>query len=180
MLYQTLTLDLQSKIEHQNWEFLELCYNLPEGRGVFAAKDFKKGDFLCNYGGQPYLQNYPELVEAFQADNKYIAEILFMGTKLFFIHKDGVPQTWGKFINHSSLHPNVRPRILLGKSKKPEIIFVAKTNIAKGHQLAYTYGTQFGELNPCVSTCMICGMEQFHAISLCFSSTVNLNVVYRT
>ncbi len=98
------------------------------------------------------------LLDCFKNENKYIAEVLFLGEKTYFHHGEGVPPTWGKFINHSSKHPNIRPKVFINSEKMLEILFVAKSDIAIGTQLVYTYGSKFGDLKPCVASCTKCGM----------------------
>ncbi len=82
----------------------------------------------------------------------------FLGEKTYFHYGKGVPPTWGKFINHSSKRPNVRPKVFINSEKMLEILFVAKSDIAIGTQLVYTYGSKFRDLKPCVASCTKCGM----------------------
>ena len=41
---------MRNKLEKQDWNGLEVKI-VNEGKGVFASKDFKKHQPICNYGG---------------------------------------------------------------------------------------------------------------------------------
>ena len=127
ILYPSLPPELKAKIDVQLWDCLEIKSDLLEGMGVFTTKNIQKGEVVCNYGGQIHFGIDPDLNKCFEADNKFVAEILFLGEKVFFHHGDGVPPTWGKFINYSSKYPNVRPRIYLGENNILEIIFLTQS-----------------------------------------------------
>ena len=50
LLYPQIPVDLYTKISDQTWEFLKLECDLPEGMGIFAAQNFKKGPFYATMG----------------------------------------------------------------------------------------------------------------------------------
>ncbi len=78
-------------------------------------------------------------------------------TKFFAIHCIHIQETFGKFINHSKKHPNLRTKVMLHPdSGKPDVMFKALTKIRKGEQLCYDYGPQYDDLNPCVESCRKC------------------------
>lgn len=149
-----LTGEMLNHIEKQTWPKLELVEGLLEGKGVFAMEDIPEGQVLCNYGGELTKD------EAWAAEDKnFNMEINWQGkSKLFAIHCVHTQETFGKFINHSKKHPNLRTKVMVHPDTgKPDIIFKSMTKIKTGEQLCYDYGPFYNGLNDCVEGCRKCG-----------------------
>ena len=57
-------------------------------------------------------------------------------------------------LNHSSVHPNVEPKIYLSEWNKLDILFRAKRKIEEGEEIVWDYGSNFSGVNKCVSSCI--------------------------
>lgn len=148
-----------SKSDKQDWTGLEVL-KCAEGKGVFATVDLKKNDVICNYGGhflnedytKKYLLPYEEkcnyLLEMFQ---KYKGHF-----QKFYLNHDFSTETFGKYVNHSKLHPNLEFKIYVTEDEKLDVIFIAKKNIAKGSEVLWNYGKSFNGVNDCVKSCSLC------------------------
>ena len=56
----------------------------------------------------------------------------------FFINFDlGKDKTFGQLLNHSSVHPNVEPKIYLSEWNKLDILFRAKRKIEEGEEIVW-------------------------------------------
>ena len=76
--------------------------------------------------------------------------------------------TYGKYINHSSKHPNLRPKLFL-RNGLPDILFLAQKQIQPGEQLTYNYGSQFKFVSQCVVGCKQCQVKIVQLLQfLCF------------
>ena len=113
---------LTTLIENQSWPSLEVTEGLPEGRGVFATSKIDSGSMVCNYGGVLLNKHQGNIIP--EEDSNYLMELtVFPGEHTFFLnHTMDSEFTYGKYINHSSKHPNVRPKVFL-KNGLPEVIF---------------------------------------------------------
>ena len=144
---------------NQDWTGLEIR-KVEEGKGVFARIDFKKNQVICNYGGkfldEKYVKKY---LLPFEEKCNYLLEfneqIDGRFTKLYLNH-DSSTETFGKYINHSKLHPNLDIKIYATKDQKLDVIFRAKKKIAKGTELLWNYGRDFSGVNDCVKSCSVC------------------------
>ena len=151
--------DLENKIINQDWKGLQIKA-VEEGRGVFACKDFKKNEPICNYGGifmnhdcakknfLPYDEKCDYLLEINQ---KFEGEY----TK-FYLNHDNSTETFGKYLNHSKIHPNLSFKIYSTKNNKLDVIFIAKKKILAGSQLLWDYGKSYSGVNACVKSCSKC------------------------
>jgi SET domain-containing protein len=135
----------------QDWKNMKIVGNRPEGRGVLAKKDIKTGTIVCNYGGTVLTKEQANLVE----DRDYLMEM--QCTKFFFLYhsKESSNFSFGKYINHSALHPNLSPKIFQWDSRK-DVIFVAKHDILSGQELCYNYGQCFKGVANCIASCGTC------------------------
>jgi hypothetical protein len=68
-------------------------------------------------------------------------------------------KTYGKLINHSKRHPNLRKSVYQ-MDGKPEVLFETTEVVAEGTQLSYDYGDAYQGLSDCVSGCGKCFMLQ--------------------
>jgi hypothetical protein len=129
---------------------------LKEGKGVKATEDIPSGSKVCNYGGN--LLNESEGNQLMECRNNcdYLLEFSMNRKTFFFNHTEESNFTFGKYVNHSSKHPNVYGKVYLGSLGQPEVIFLAKRKIRQGEELCFNYGKFFQGVSTCVSSCRKC------------------------
>lgn len=102
------------------------------GKGVFAAKDFAKGEMIIEYTGEmisaqeaedrhPHDPNDPNHTFYFQVDDNQVIDALHGGNS-------------ARWINHCCT-PNCKPEVVDGR-----VFIKAKKDIAAGSELNYDYG----------------------------------------
>jgi hypothetical protein len=159
-LYPALTHELIAQCTNQDWDMLEIREGLPEGRGVFLKRgNVQRGIVLCNYGG--HLLTYKKGMEMYDNPDfgNYLLQFKFEEKKFFLVHTVGSPDTFGKLINHSQIHPNVTPKVFKNKEGEPEVMFLALKQIAHGEELVYNYGDKFVGVQECITSCKQCYEE---------------------
>lgn len=111
------------------------------GLGLFAEKQFQRGDFVIEYTGEKITHT-----EADQREGRY----LFTLNSKYVI--DGKKhENLARYINHSC-KPNCEPVIDGGK-----IIINAKKKIEPGEELTYDYGREyFDEFIGSSCRCEVC------------------------
>ena len=134
-------------------ERLETKMTLRNGVGVFAKIDICFTNYICQYGGVEINSQQASLLESDK--NSDFLLVVGDGKERFHLnHNEETTENFGKYINHSSKHPNLFYKI--GRNNKKEVRFYAKKFIPKGTQLVYNYGKHYQRLRPCVDTC--CGI----------------------
>lgn len=97
------------------------------GRGLFAACDIKKGDFILEYTGKKIPTPFADTLKS-----RYLFEI----DEIWTI--DGSPRSnIARYINHSC-DPNTEAEIRDGR-----IMIEAKRDIKKGEELTIDYDTEY-------------------------------------
>jgi SET domain-containing protein len=102
------------------------------GKGVFAAKDFSKGEMIIEYTGEmisaqeaedrhPHDPNDPNHTFYFQVDEDQVIDALHGGNS-------------ARWINHCCT-PNCKPEVVAGR-----VFIKAKKDISAGSELNYDYG----------------------------------------
>jgi len=106
------------------------------GWGVFAARTFKKGDFISEYAGKIRRRKF------FDMKNAYCFEyVLTAGVSTSYVI-DGQDQGGiGRLINHSS-RPNIRSQVVTCDWSN-HVILTAEETISTGTQLLYDYGDSY-------------------------------------
>jgi len=104
------------------------------GYGVFALKDYKEGDYVTCYSG--VIRDNKAIKAAEQARSGYHMLVMPLD-KMPFKTDASLYRSFGAFVNHSDT-PNLEPHHVVVKAS-PMVLFVAKTNIAKGDQLSFDY-----------------------------------------
>ena len=119
------------------------------GRGATAAKDFKAGDFICEYAACVK----PKKASLGNDENRYSS--LGLGCyeldachegQWYTFDATGTINDPGRFINHASRNTNLilmKPVFMTGCLR---IGFVAKCNIVAGEELFYDYGVRDQEI----------------------------------
>ncbi len=99
------------------------------GLGLFAGRDFKKGDLIIEYTGEKITE-----AEANRRGGKYLFELNDNWT----IDGKG-RENIARYINHSC-KPNANPEL----DEKEEHIFIyAKRTIKLGEEITYNYGKMY-------------------------------------
>ena len=153
--------ELLSKCKSQKWEAIKVVSGLKEGRGIFACRNIKKGEFICNYGGKNVTKSYADRkIMPFNKRCEYLIELeeyTLEGRILVYMDSDKKKEkTFGQLINHSALHPNAEPKVYSSKWNELDIVFISKRNIAKNEQILWDYGKNYSGVNDCVESCFRC------------------------
>lgn len=125
---------------------LEVRYSKEKGRGVFATRDFCKGEFVVEYSGELI-----DIQQAYLREEKYEQDESMGCYMYYFKHNDhhycvdATEETGklGRLVNHSR-NGNLVTKSLLVDSI-PRLILIAKTYIRKGEELLYDYGDRSKE-----------------------------------
>jgi len=67
---------------------------------------------------------------------------------LFSIDASAEDGRFGRLINHSKRHPNLKPKVC-AVDGSPRLFFTARRNIVAGEELLYDYGKQEAEVLRC-------------------------------
>ena len=123
ILRKVLPKNLHKQCKKQSWTKIKIVEGLPEGKSVFAISDIDKGTYVCNYGGVILNRNYCEnKLLPFEEKCNYLVEmkenIYGKWQKVFLNHDENTKDTFGKFLNHSRIHPNVRCQIFAVEEQK--------------------------------------------------------------
>ena len=116
------------------------------GRGATAAKNFRAGDFVCEYAScvkpkKASLAHQHEQRYAALGLGCYELDACHQG-QWFTFDAIGTINDPGRYINHASCNTNLvlmKPVMMAGRLR---IGFVAKRNISKGEELFYDYGVR--------------------------------------
>lgn len=126
---------------------LEIRHVCKKGRGVFAAREFRKNEFVCDYAGELLTEEQAELrsLEYDKRASMNNLDIISDGCYMFWFEYNGdsfcvdahkEDGSYGRLINHSKRNANLRPRT---GALKPRIMFYTTRRIAKGEELLYNY-----------------------------------------
>ena len=137
---------------------MKVIGEIKEGRGVFVTKTFRKNVVVCNYGGK--FMNVKFTLELLQQAKlcDYLFELheSYRGNYThFYLNHDSVSEreignTFGKFINHSSIHANIGTKVFIICESELDVLFYSLRKINVGEQLLWDYSKNFD----CVSNCM--------------------------
>jgi SET domain-containing protein len=116
---------------------------LPDkGRAIFAARPFRRGEFVCEYAGEmiAYAQA-KKREEAYAQDPSIGCYMYFFEYKSKPLCIDATSETsrLGRLLNHSKLDGNCQAK-LFETEARPYIILVAARDIRMGEELTYDYG----------------------------------------
>ena len=79
----------------------------------------------------------------------------------FYLNHDSVLEkeigtTFGKFINHSSIHANICTKVFVIDEGKLDVLFYSLRKIKVGEQLLWDYGKNFDGVSNCLEDCFRC------------------------
>lgn len=150
---------LKRKCKDQNWDGIEVRYGLAEGRGVFTTKTFEAKEVVCNYGGTNVPRDVAETyLLPFEDKCNYVVELFeqsHIGWQKFYLNCKA-KLTFGQTLNHSSLHPNVKPDVYSVGPQQLDLLFKTVRSIDANEQLVWNYGNNYSGVKPCVQNCERC------------------------
>lgn len=140
-------LALEEMVRKEVEEGLEVRYFDEKGRGVIAAKDFRKGDFVVEYSGELI-----DILDAKDREEMY-AQNENAGCYMYYFKHNGVQYCidatketgrLGRLVNHSRNNANLLTKTIT-IDKKPRLVLIAKEDIKKGEEVLYDYGDRSKE-----------------------------------
>lgn len=133
---------VRSKVE----EGLEVRYFDDKGRGVVAARDFSRGDFVVEYSGDLIDTVEAKVREAMYAQDQttgcYMYYFKYNGQQ-YCIDATAESGKLGRLVNHSR-NGNLLTRTI-PVDGKPRLVLIAKDDIKKGEEILYDYGDRSKE-----------------------------------
>ncbi|XP_018569294.1 histone-lysine N-methyltransferase pr-set7-like [Anoplophora glabripennis] len=138
--------DLEQALRNKVEEGLEVRYFDGKGRGVVAAKDFSRGDFVVEYSG-----DLIDTIEAKVREERY-AQDQNAGCYMYYFKYNGqqycIDATaesvrLGRLVNHSR-NGNLLTRTI-SVDGKPRLVLIAKDDIKMGEEILYDYGDRSKE-----------------------------------
>ncbi|KAJ8931149.1 hypothetical protein NQ314_015978 [Rhamnusium bicolor] len=137
---------LEQALRKELEEGLEVRCFEGKGRGVVAARDFNRGDFVVEYSG-----DLVDIVEAKVREEKY-AQDQNTGCYMYYFKHNGqqycIDATaesgrLGRLVNHSR-NGNLLTRTIM-VDNKPRLVLIAKDEIKEGDEILYDYGDRSKE-----------------------------------
>jgi len=132
-----------SSVKDEKLEHIVMKMTEGKGRGIFANKDLKRGDFVVEYSGDLMsLEEGKEKEEEYSEDAEigcYIYYFSFKG-KRYCIDATAESGRYGRLLNHSKQRANCKTRLVEEPEGIPRLIIEAKTDIVKDDELLYDYG----------------------------------------
>lgn len=133
---------VERSIKEQSEEGLVIKHMENKGRGIFATRDFERGQFVCEYAGEMITYKQAKKREELYAQDTQIGCYMY-----FFEHKsksyciDATAETsrLGRLFNHSKHEGNCHTK-LFEMNSQPYLILVASRNIKCGEEMMYDYG----------------------------------------
>ena len=119
---------------------------LPEGRGLFSKVAIDKGDIICDYGGDLLDKATGDVIASDESRSTYIFAFRNgMTDKEMYYDNYNHTSNIGRYINHSSKHPNSKGVVYYDKEdgNKPHILLVATRDIDALEQITFNYGKEF-------------------------------------
>uniref|UniRef100_A0A914YBZ9 SET domain-containing protein n=1 Tax=Panagrolaimus superbus TaxID=310955 RepID=A0A914YBZ9_9BILA len=119
-----------------------------KGRGIRAAKNYSKNDFVCEYKGEIISMKL-----AHKRENEYARDPSIGSYMYFFVYKgrhycvDATDDSSykGRLINHSYLNPNLRTQVVQDCKGNPRLCLFALRSIKPDEELLYDYGDHSAE-----------------------------------
>ncbi|XP_013855926.1 uncharacterized protein LOC106511726 [Austrofundulus limnaeus] len=138
-------------IKSQKWTGLAFSEIEGKNRGVVTTRDFLPGEVVCDYHGKLVSHRKGEEIhrDIQLSESGYMFFFKNKGKALCIDaheeHCECHPEklTFGRLINHSRKHPNIKPRLYIFTSdgvEKEVILFIASQKIRVNEELLFDYG----------------------------------------
>lgn len=127
-------------------EGFEVCLVPKIGRGIKTTKKFEHNEVLMRYFGE--IISEEELFRREQAgpdEGHFYTYIFHVKQKKYVVDATVDDGSYGRLINHSKKHPNVRAKPV-EIDGAPAIVFLALGDIEAGVELRYDYGERRKEI----------------------------------
>jgi hypothetical protein len=159
--YRQLTVEQHLTVVNCSWDGLKIAPDSMGGHGLFATRDFREQEWVCDYGG--VLLDHKMFVDDCKAqEDKFMLEIPVGTTSYFLNHYKTTPFSYGRMANHSAKHSNLTKRVFRDMANQPIVLFKAKRDIKAGEEMVHNYGRDYKEvLMPCVLSCWTCKGESW-------------------
>ena len=152
---------LLEQSKQQSWKKIKIVEGLPEGKGVFATENLERGTFVCNYGVfflknqycEKYLLPFDEKCEFLIEMEENCNGIL---NSFYLNHDQTTAFTFGKYLNHSVLHPNLECRTFAVDDDALDVLFITTKKVKENDQLVWNYGPNYTGVGSCVKSCSLC------------------------
>ena len=84
---------------------------------------------------------------------KAIEVLTPISTQIMILFQKETGNTFGKFINHSSIHANIGTKIFVIDEGELDVLFYSLRKIKVGEQLLWDYSKNFYGVSNCVKDC---------------------------
>lgn len=132
---------LEEAIASQNEDGLKITVFPNKGRGIIAAKDFARGDYVVEYSGELiYIQEARKREAIYSQDISTGCYMYYFkyGSTHYCIDATPESSRLGRLVNHSRFG-NLIPKVV-EVAGLPRIVLIAKTDIKRDEELTYDYG----------------------------------------
>ena len=129
---------LDNKIINNKWENIIIKDTDRMGKGLYADRDFEKGEVICEYEGT---------IKKGKKAKKYIKKTINTEYMLMFRHNElhyiidgqfAEDTSFGRNINHSKKKYNTKPFIII-IDNNPRVVFKCIKDVAKGDEFKFDY-----------------------------------------
>ena len=95
----------------------------------------------------------------------------------FYLNHDSVSEreignTFGKFINHSSIHANIGIKVFVIDEGELDVLFYSLRKIKVGKQLLWYYSKNFDGVSNCMKDCFWCLKQTWNKILVWYFSVI--------
>ena len=167
LLYPMLSDEMTENVQKNSWSGINLQNDNMGGEGVFACMDLAKGTYVCHYGGR-LLDLKMANEDIARGETKFLMEFSINSKPFFFNHyryPNSLP-SFGKMVNHSKRHANLKKKLFQDKHGDPVVMLVANRMIHKGEELTHDYGNKYGLNADCTANCKKCKADgKHHAVA---------------
>ncbi len=111
--------------QHEDWDSICLKRNKIEGIWVYSKKIVVKGSVVCNYGGYVISNEDAEKAMNQYCISKFLLEVK-SGWKTIYLNHTDKSFSFGKYLNHSQLYPNLKHEIVISASGNVDVLFYKK------------------------------------------------------
>ncbi|TTG02122.1 N-lysine methyltransferase KMT5A-A [Bagarius yarrelli] len=151
---------IEQLIYSQRWQGLTVMSTLEQGKRVIATRDFQPGEVVCDYHGRVVTAKEGRTIHKttrllFYKNCKGISMCIDAHLPKRDCHLE--KETFGRLINHSRNHLNLRHRAYrmnYNGEVKDVILFIASKSISVNDELLFDYSVQRKSFNgECLKLC---------------------------